>query len=321
MLAKRNRFGRAVDLASWRRSLRSILLMFGLLFSSASQPDRLLAQTNAQTQTQPTESDVSSDEELLTKGLAHWERAFPNRPAQHHQTSHFLFIGSADLDLLREQGEQAETVWQQWQRWITSRDPGRDSSDADRRVVFLVNRPYELNEFALMIEQRWLPRPIESAFWKSDPKDAYLVVRTSEETKRLEASPWAWGLVGIELEQTGRYPLWYVRGLADAFAARLTPEHARVKRLQGIQATLSQQLKNPGDFLDGKTSLEITDAAACSFVQFLQRQRAAFQKAHHASAASPVDWEKQLASIYGMSLDQLVEQWWQQQAGTRKRSR
>lgn len=266
-------------------------------------------------------STAQASAQVKSQAESHWKRAFPNKSVQWIETANFLVAGAVDESALEVQGQRAETIWAQWQRAITSRASSKSptsSAPPHKLVIFVVSRPYELNEFALMVEERWLPRPMDTAFWKSEEKDAYVVVMASVD-ETLSASPLARALAGASLARSGRYPLWFERGMADAFAARVTPDHPRVAKIQAKQAALMQLLTKPNDFRTGAASLEVADAAACSFVQFLQRERAPFQQLLQTEAATSAEWEKKLSALYRAPIDQIVDRWWQQLGDSKRR--
>lgn len=253
---------------------------------------------------------------------AHWRRAFPRTPIHWHTTAHFLIGGGQDEATLRACGEQSEKLWEQWLR-LTSSHPSKDSQksseSSDRRlVIFVVTRPYELNEFALMVEDRWLPRPLDRSFWKSEKSYAYIVAMWSRE-ETLASTPLARAIVGATMAHRRLYPQWFERGVADSFAMRVTPESPRTVVLQTTQAKLPQLLTKPDDFQKGAAPLNVSDAAACSFVQFLQRERGHFQMLLQLDSSDAGKWTEQVEVIYQRPMEKLVDSWWQQLGQTKRR--
>ncbi len=316
-------------------AVRACCLLACILLSILSGSILLAQDTKASASTAAdkptTEADVMSaaaagpsaeaSAEVKSQAETHWKRAFPNKGVQWFETPNFLVAGAMDKSALEVHGQRAETIWAQWQRAISSRassKPPSSSAQPQKLVIFVVSRPYELNEFALMVEERWLPRPLDTAFWKSEGKYAYVVVMASAD-ETLSASPLGRALAGASLARSGRYPLWFERGMADAFSARVTPDHPRVAKIQAKQAALIQLLTKPNDFRTGAASLEVADAAACSFVQFLQRERGPFQQLLQAEASTSAEWEKKLAALYRAPIDQVVDRWWQQLGDSKRR--
>jgi hypothetical protein len=102
-----------------------------------------------------------------------------------------------------------------------------------------------------------------------------------------------------------------VDGFADAVALKFTPALPRAKRLARDLTQLSKVPAKSSDFLSGRTPTDVRDAAACSLVQYLMRDRARFSL-----LINRVDRDRPFAealqSVYGLDQAALLDQWWAQ---------
>lgn len=234
-----------------------------------------------------------------------WQLAFPTQAFATVETDHYLIVADGTADRLQKLGQAAEAQRLEIERLLRMEgETGRP-----RVTLFIVNRLFDLNEFALMVEDRTLSRPLDESFWTISGIDAYAVSLVSANHQE-SASPWARSLTGLEFATLGELPDWFVRGLADAVAVKLAPEQTRAKRIAVQLANVRQVLASPQDFIAGKTSIGWADVAGCSFIQYLMREPRHFNRLiHELRGGQSLDASFQTA--FGRGRDDLLEAWWQ----------
>jgi len=176
-----------------------------------------------------------------------------------------------------------------------------------------------LGEFARMVEGRELPRPANDTFWSVDGTDAYVVVRWNVESNDA-VNPLPRGLSGVILASQQGNPAWFVQGLSDTVAQRLSPRLPRVDRLEKVSNTISRQMAEPHDFIEGRVPADVAAAAAVDFVQSMMRQGRKFPQLVE-RLATDAAFSKQVESVYGNTLDELLSQWWDGFEPTTRRRR
>jgi hypothetical protein len=238
-----------------------------------------------------------------------WALAFPNQAATTQDSPHFLVVGESSHEELKAYASELESTLERIQRLIATTEK-QSEPEVARATVYVLSQYYELSEFARMIEGRALPRPANEAFWSSAGVDTYLVLRWPSDRDGA-ASPLTRGVAGVWLSARGGSPDWFVDGFADAVALKFTPALPRAKRLARDLTQLSKVPAKSSDFLSGRTPTDVRDAAACSLVQYLMRDRARFSL-----LINRVDRDRPFAealqSVYGLDQAALLDQWWAQ---------
>jgi hypothetical protein len=173
---------------------------------------------------------------------------------------------------------------------------------------------FDYTEYGRMVERRDVPLS-SRGHWRYDVADAYgvLVLPMSDEYSR--DALLAQQIAGIYLADRGDVPIWFAEGAARWVASRMAPQDARVKAWEAEVADALKSLTQPDDFLTGKLSPQLADAAAFSFVQLLATDNARFRRLMK-SVRDGAEFEPAFRSVYGGSPSDVARVWVQQ--ATRK---
>lgn len=263
---------------------------------------------------------TATAEELNTErreqAAQNWRLAFPSSEAETIETANFLVVGGEDPNRLRQVGETAEQIRE---RIVTTLHVD-DSQFATkgRTTVFVVPRVFDINEFALMVEGRNLPRPVRHAFWTVQGADCYVVVRLASEDPP-DRVPLTRALTGAMLETRGGYPRWFINGTADLVQAKLHPRSRETQRLEDSLGVLAS-LKQPTDILRERTSVDVVAAGGYQLVKSLQQNERQFADLL-VSVDRKAPFDAAVEKSFNRPLKQLVEQWWEIGGGGTKRRR
>lgn len=244
--------------------------------------------------------------ERRAKALEHWSLAFPHQAPQTADSAHFFVVGAGSVEQLAQYAQQLEAAKERLERLVGWESDAK--AKPARVTVFVLTQLYDASEFARMVEQRMLPRPLPEAFWKAGGTDAYLVIRWPEGGESDEM-PVDRGVTGIITAARGGFPDWFVDGLADAVALKVTPELARAHTMTRAMAELPSMEADAADFFSGRTPSDMRDAAACGVVQALMRDRRRFTRLMQlVSRERP--FAEVLSEVYELQPDELVTKWW-----------
>ena len=226
-------------------------------------------------------AEVSTPEELnaMRRDLAakKWHLAIPDEQAQHVQTNRFFITGNLPLARLAELGQLAESQVHQVTKLF--RHPEDKPWLKSRMTIVAFAHRYDYSEFGIMVEQREVPASWRG-HWGYDGVDAYAAVypavRGDFDNRVLLGQQIAG--VYVASQGGGQLPRWFVEGAARAAAAKLDSGDPRVKAWEKQIPSAIGRLQKPGDFMQGKLSLELEATLAYGFVRNLLKKPARLQK-------------------------------------------
>lgn len=277
----------------------------GARFDGASQADSLRRINSL------ARAEVSSPEELSTmrKGLAaqKWHLAIPDEKAQEVQTDRFLITGNLPLARLEELGQLAESQVHPVTKLF--RHPEDEPWLKSRMTILAVAHRYDYSEFGIMVEQRELPAGWRG-HWGYDGVDAYAVVYPAGQGEFDDRVLVGQQIAGVYVASQGggRLPRWFVEGAARAAGAKLDSSDPRVKAWEKQIPLAIARLQQPGDFMEGKLSLELEGTLAYGFVRSLLKKPARVQKLL-SEVGGGAEFDAAFQRIYRASSTELAGIW------------
>ena len=247
------------------------------------------------------------NQERQRLAIKNWHLAFPGTEYEQHMTPNFLVLGGSGPQTLADWGSLAEATWKQIQNQLIL--PDMTGISRARVTLFIVDSTYALNEFSTMVTSRALTRPYDETLWSSRGVDAFVVIRSRSDPKSVVGSLGR-GLIGVWLTQAPEIPEWLVTGTANTIRLRLAPGQSHAKRLDTANRQIRSDLADPGDFMSGNTTRDITSAAATSYVQFLMQDRRAFAKLLLDLRTPQTTFDVAFQDYYGRDIESSLNDWW-----------
>jgi len=194
---------------------------------------------------------------------AHWAKALPDLTSHSAKAASFHVIGSADNARLEAVAATAETQAARIAKWLKLSPAELLPAPV---TLFLFDRRTDYSEFALMVEERELPRESRS-HWHYDALDPYLCILAADDAElNLSLTE---TMVGLHLESLGDLPRWYREGMAQALAAKLDPKAPLVRSWDDAAQETLQRVTKPEDFLQSALVPTENRALAYSFAKQL----------------------------------------------------
>jgi len=241
----------------------------------------------------------------------------PDTPAERVQTAGFLLLGNVSNRELTELSAQAEALVPRIVKLL------KLSGDAPPlkggATLYFFRTGYEYGEFGRMVEERELPPHWRSHFGY-DVVDAYAVFHITGQDEATRETWLAQQIASLYVAAQGSVPNWFAQGVGRAVAARLVSRSPLAASwLDGAQAALPK-LQSPGEFLQGRPSVEGAEVLGYRYADFLMNDMRRFQKLWEAVRAGR-SFAESFEQAYGGSPEQVAVTWFARESQRGNRGR
>lgn len=246
-----------------------------------------------------------------------WRVVLPDSPAERVQSTSFLSLGNVSDRELSELSAQAETLVPRIVKLL------KLSSDAPPlkggATLYFFRTGYDYGEFGRMVEKRELP-----AHWRAhfgyDVVDAYAAFHLTGQDGETRETVLVQQIASLYVAAQGSVPNWFAQGVGRAVAARLVNRSPLAASwLDSAQAALPK-LQSPGEFLQGRPSVEEAELLSYRYADFLMSDMRRFQKLLESVRAGR-PFAESFEQAYGGSPEQVAVTWFARESQRGKRGR
>lgn len=253
--------------------------------------------------------ELSRDREQSATG--NWQLAMPSVAATCQSSKNFLVCGSSGPNTLAHVSETAESLVPKIAAIFKA------ESEAPllkgRLTLFVFEQRFDYTEFGQMVEKRDLPKDWR-CHWQYDVVDAYAAMILPRDKAESIDGLLAHPIAAAYVASLGDMPRWFAEGCGRIAAARLDGTDKRVVATQeAIPEAIAASTK-PDDFINGKLSQELRDAASYSFVSFLMTDAKNFSRLLDAIREGAA-FDQAFTQVYKGSPNQVAEVWVKRPAG------
>lgn len=220
-----------------------------------------------------------STHEQLTRDRAdlarrNWTTAMSGIKASIAETENFFVMGNVGEATLKEYGERAEAMAPKIAAIFKA--PAGPLVKG-RMTLYIFTQRYDYSEFGKMVERRDVPRQWRG-HWKYSVVDAYGAMIPPRGDEYSLDGLVAQQLAGVYVAAVGTSPRWFSEGSARVAASRLAPDDPRVAAWDDLMPEVYSNMNAPADFMTGKMAPEMADVASYSFMKFLMKKSANYQR-------------------------------------------
>ena len=251
------------------------------------------------------------------RAAEHWRVVLPDSPAERVQSAGFLLLGNVSDRELADLSAQAEALVPRIVKLL------KLSGDAPPlkggATLYFFRTGYDYGEFGRMVEKRELP-----AHWRAhfgyDVVDAYAAFHITGQDDETRETMLAQQIASLYVAAQGSVPNWFAQGVGRAVAARLVSRSPLAASwLENAQAALPK-LQAPGEFLQGRPSVEEAEVLGYRYADFLMSDMRRFQKLLEAVRAGR-SFTESFEQAYGGSPEQVAVTWFARESQRGNRGR
>jgi hypothetical protein len=252
---------------------------------------------------QATDEQLRADRDKLA--AAHWRVVLPDSPAERVQTAGFLLLGNVSDRELTGLGEQAKALAPRISKLLKLPDDRPPLKGGATLYFFRTGHDY--GEFGRMVEKRELP-PHWRAHFGHDVVDAYAAFHLTGQDDDTRETLLAQQIASLYVAGQGSVPAWFAQGVGRAVAARLVGGSPLVADWMDRAQGAMPQLQTPGEFLQGRPSVEAAEALSYRYADFLLRDMRRFQKLLE-TVRTGRPFAESFEQAYGGSPEQVAATW------------
>jgi mono/diheme cytochrome c family protein len=242
---------------------------------------------------------------------AHWTKALPDLASNRAVGTTFLVMGNDDVAQLEQVARAADTQTARVAKAL--KVPPADLLPGPV-TLYLFHRRTDYSEFALMVEERELPREFRN-HWHHDVLDPYFCILAADEAELNLALIET--ITGLYLESLGDAPRWYREGTAQALASKLDPKSPVVHSWDNTAQEVLTRVAKPEEFLTGGLVATENRALAYSFAKYLLKSGSPAQQLLK-RLQDRESFADAFAAAYKKTPEDLIPAWTQQALAKRK---
>lgn len=250
-----------------------------------------------------THEELKDDRAKLAE--ANWRLAMADNPAERTETKDLYVIGNVGPNEIADIANTGQAMVPRIAEIFKA--PADEPLVKGRMTIFVFARGYDYSEIGMMVEKREIPANSRGHFRYTviDAYGAFPAPRGDYGVEGLLAQQIA-GCYVASLGQ-GSVPHWFAEGCGRAAAARLADD-SRIRAWSDAIPQVVSSMSKPDEFQTNAMDADASAIASYSFVSFLMKDAAKFQKLMGELRAGR-NFDQAFTTAYGGSASQVAAAW------------